>query len=104
MEVEKQLSCKETYVEVSRDSSFLIKTIYDAPKKIRKRGDISSKILDYFNIENPKFGGCYLLLKIHKRMYDIPGIPVISKCGFYTENISAFLDHQLKPVVIYKRY
>ena len=33
-------------------------------------------------------------------MYDIPGRPVISNCGFYTENISAFLDHQLKPITM----
>ena len=33
-------------------------------------------------------------------MHDIPGRPVISNCGFYTENISAFLGHQLKPIAI----
>ena len=33
-------------------------------------------------------------------MYDIPGRPMISNCGFYTENISAFLDHQLKHIVM----
>ena len=33
-------------------------------------------------------------------MYDIPGRPVISNCGFYPENISAFLDHQLKPIAM----
>ena len=33
-------------------------------------------------------------------MCDIPGRPVICKCGFYTENISAFLDHQLKPIAM----
>ena len=33
-------------------------------------------------------------------MYDIPGKPVISDCGFYIENISAFLDHQLKPIAM----
>ena len=33
-------------------------------------------------------------------MCDIPGRPVISNCGFYTENISAFLDHQLKPIAM----
>ena len=100
MEAEKQLSCKETYEEVSSDTSFLIKTIHDTLEKIRKRGDISSNILDYFNVENPKFGRFYLLPKIHKRLYDIPGRPVISNCGFYTENISAFLDHQLKPIAM----
>ena len=98
MKAEKQLSCKETYEEGSGDPSFLIKTIHDTLEKIRKRGDISSNILDYVNVENPKFGRFCLLPKIHKRMYDIPGRPVISNCGFYTENISAFLDHQLKPI------
>ena len=98
MEAEKQLSCKETYEEVSSDPSFLIKTIHGTLEKIRKRGDISSNILNYFNVEN--FGRFCLLPKIHKRMYDITGRPVISNCRFYTENISAFLDHQLKPIAM----
>ena len=93
MEAEKQLSCKETYEEVSSDPSFLNKTIRDTLEKIRKREDISSNILDYFNVKNPKFGRFYLLPKIHNWMYDIPGRPEISKCSFYTENIPAFLDH-----------
>ena len=37
MEVEKQLSCKETYEEVSSDPSFLINTIHDSLEKIRRR-------------------------------------------------------------------
>ena len=37
----------------------------------------------------------YLLPKIHKRLYDVPGRPVISNCGTLTE----FLDHHLKPVM-----
>ena len=40
----------------------------------------------------------YLLPKIHKRLHDVPGRPVISNCGFYTENISSFLDHHLQPL------
>ena len=100
MEAEKQLSCKETYEEVSSDPYFLIKSIHNTLKKIRERGDISSNILDYFNVENPKFCRLYLLPKIHKRMYDIPGWPVTCNCGFYTENRSAFLDHQLKPIAM----
>ena len=36
MEAEKQLSCKETYEEVSSDPSFLIKTIHDTLEKNRK--------------------------------------------------------------------
>ena len=31
-------------------------------------------------------------------MHDVPGRPVISNCGFYTENISSFLDFHLRPL------
>ena len=92
MEAQKQLSCKEIYEEFS---SFLF-----SEEKRRRRGHISSNILDYFNVEKPKFVRFYLLPKIYKRMYDISVRPVISNCGFYTQNISAFLDHQLKSIAI----
>ena len=39
-----------------------------------------------------------LLTKIHKHLHDVPGRPVISNFGFYTENISSFLDHHLEPL------
>ena len=32
-------------------------------------------------------------------MRDVPGRLVISNCGFYTENISSFLDFHLQPLV-----
>ena len=35
----------------------------------------------------------YLLPKIHKRLYDVPGRPVISNCGTPTEKASKFLDN-----------
>ena len=41
----------------------------------------------------------YLLLKIHKRLYNVPGRPVISNCGTPTEKVSEFLDNHLKPVM-----
>ena len=40
-----------------------------------------------------------LLPKIHKRLSDVPGRPVISNCGMPTEKVSEFLDYQLKPVM-----
>ena len=36
--------------------------------------------------------------KTHKRLQNVPGRPVILNCGFYTENISSFLDYHLQPV------
>ena len=65
---------------------------------VRKRGDISDKTLDYFLINNPKLGRFYLLPKIHKRLHDVPGRPVISNSSYYTENISSFVEFHLKPL------
>ena len=41
----------------------------------------------------------YLLPKNHKRLFDVPGRPVISNCGTPTENVSEFLDHHLQLVI-----
>ena len=41
----------------------------------------------------------YLLLKFHKRLYEVPRWPVISNCGTPTEKASEFLDHHLKQVM-----
>ena len=41
----------------------------------------------------------HLLSKIHKRLENVPGHPVISKCGTPTEKVSEFLDYHLKSTV-----
>ena len=97
-EAEKQLRDKEIYEEVSNDPQPLIDTIHRAVRKIRKRGDLSADCIKYFMVKDPKFARFYLLPKIHKRLENVPGRPVISNCGFYTENISAFLDFNLQPL------
>ena len=50
-------------------------------------------------VKNPKSAQFYLLPKIHKRLENVPGRPVISNCRLYTENISGFLDFHLQPLV-----
>ena len=60
---------------------------------------MSNVTLNYFAVEDPKFARFYLLPKIHKRLHNVPGRPVISNCSFYTENISSFLDYHLQPLV-----
>ena len=97
-EVTKQLEDKEVYMEVPNDSSALVSTIFKSLEKIRKRGDFSLGTLNYFFVKDPKFAKFYLLPKIHKRLYNVPGRPVISNCGFYAENISSFLDFHLQPL------
>ena len=97
-EAYKQLEDREVYEEVSNDPNVLVHTIIKALVKIRLRGDLSSDTLNYFAVEDQKFARFHLLPKIHKRLHNVPGRPVISNCGFYTENISSFLDYHLQPL------
>ena len=52
---------------------------------------------DYKNITN--LGKLYFLPKIHKKLSNIPGRPVISNRGTPTEKPSKFLDYHLKLVI-----
>ena len=88
-ETEKQLDDKNVYKKEVEGS--LEKTIKGVLGKVRKRGDISDSTLDYFLVNNPKLGRFYLLPKIHKRLHDIPGRPVLYNSSYYTENISSFI-------------
>ena len=97
-EAYKQLEDREVDEEVPNDPNVLVNTIIKALEKTRFRGDLSSDTLNYFVVEDPKFARFYLLPKIHKRLHNVPGRPVISNCDFYTENISSFLDYHLQPL------
>ena len=94
-----QLDNGEVYESLEGDVvSPLIRVVKDCLAKIQRRGDISNETLDFFLVKNPKVGRFYMLPKIHKRLHNVPGRPVISNSGFYTENISAFLDFHLQPL------
>ena len=98
-EAEAQLSDNNVYERLEGDAvSPLIKVVHKCLNKISNRGDISKETLKFFEVKNPKVGRFYLLPKIHKRLYSVPGRPVISNSSFFTENISAFLDHHLQPL------
>ena len=71
-------------------------------QSLRRKNLITEKELKYFSYQNKKstnFGKMYLLLKIHKRLDNVPGRPVVSNCGTPTEKASEFLDHHLQPVM-----
>ena len=96
-EAEKQVGVKEIYEEVSTDPQPLIDTIHRVVEKIRKRGDLSANNIQYFMVKDPTFARFYLLLKIHKRLENVPERFVILNCEFHVENISAFLDFICNP-------
>ena len=64
---------------------------------LRKK-EIDKKLFNYLLVKNPQLGRFYLLPKIHKRMTNVPGRPVISNNGTSTENIS-YLDYHLKSLI-----
>ena len=88
----KDLYDKKLYEHVSDNPSALGNTLIKVLEKMRLWGNLSKDTLDYFLVKDSKFARFYLLPKIHKRLHDVPGRPVISNCGYYTENISSFLD------------
>ena len=57
---------------------------------LRKK-ERDKKLFHYLLVKNPQLGRFYLLPKIHKRINNVPGQPVISNNGTSTENISLYL-------------
>ena len=97
-EANSQLSAKDVYREVKGDAEGTLMKVISFLRKIRNRGEISDETLDYFLVNNPKLGRFYLLPKIHKRLHNVPGRPVISNSSYFTENNSSFRDFHLKPL------
>ena len=93
-EANKQLSNKNVYKKVEFKEKMLTELVETSNKffkNLKSRGCISEKYLKYFSWEFKKtsnLGKLYLLPKIHKRLSDVPGRPVISNCGTPTERVS----------------
>ena len=99
-EASKQLNDESVYKSVK----FKDKILQDLAEKsngifkgLKQKDKITKKQLKYFTIEKgTNLEKMYLLPKIHKRLYDVPGRPVVSNCGTLTEKASECLDNQLK--------
>ena len=68
-------------------------------KSLRGQG---GKELKYFTIAHKKaanLGKRHLLPKIRKRLFNVPGRPVISSYGSPTKKVSEFLDYHLKGIM-----
>ena len=101
-EADRQLKDNETYESSSlKDVDFvkLVEKSNSIFQSLRKRKLITEEELKYFTYKYKKatnFGKMYLLPKIHKRLVNVPGRPVISNCGTPTDKASEFLDHHLQ--------
>ena len=104
-EAEKQLNNKSAYKNVTFKEKMLqdlAKTSNNIFRSLRGKGKMTEKQFKYFTIAHKKatnLGKTYLLPKIHKRLFNVPGRPVISNCGLSTEEVSEFLDSHLKGIM-----
>ena len=104
-EAEKQLGDSTVCEEINYNKKILSHLVYSSNKyfkKLNSSGHISYKEIKCFTYECKKacnLGKMYLLPKIHKRLSNVPGRPVISNFGTPTEKVSEFLYHHLKPIM-----
>ena len=102
----KQLTDESTNVEVKhfndKTLSDIIVKMYSFFKRLNKKRIISEKELKYFSysFKNAScLGKMYLLPKIHQRLYNVTGRPIMPNCGTPTEKVSEFLDYHLQSVM-----
>ena len=95
-EAEKQLKDTKVYKQVDFKEKLLCELVDKSNsffKELKRKGCISEKTLKYFTYEfknSANLGKLYLLPKIHKRLENVPGRPVISNCGTPTEKVPEF--------------
>ena len=95
-ECQLQLSNKSFYKEVERDAlQGVMQKIRNTVLDMLRKKKIDKKLFNYLLL----LGRFYLLPKIHKRMTNIPGRPVIFSNGTSTENRSSYLDCHLQSLI-----
>lgn len=60
---------------------------------------IDKQIWDFVQTPYPVIPTFYSLPKEHKNKIPSPGRPIVSGCGSLTENLSKFIDEQIRPFV-----
>ena len=104
-EAQKQLKDENVYKKVNfkdQNLSELVDKSNHFFRGLKTKGCITDKTLKYSTYQYKKacnLGKLNLLPKIHKRLSEVPGRPVISNCGAPTEKVSEFLDFHLKSIM-----
>ena len=99
-EIQSQLDDEDVYERIDNDPVPSINTkIANLLKSMNSKGEIDKKLMNFLRLPKPQLGRLYALPKIHKRQSNVPGRPIIANCGTATENISGYLDSQMKPLM-----
>ena len=105
LETEKQLSYTKVYKSVDFKENLLTGLVESSNNmflSLKRKGLISQKELKCFTYEFNKstnLGKLYIVPKIHKRLSDVPGRPVIANWGTPTGKASEFVDFHLKAII-----
>ena len=100
------LSNSSTYKEVMFGEEEIVRFLKESNgmfKKLLSKSSICYEEQQYFSYGFKKsinLGKKCFLPKIHRRLDNVPGRPVISNYGTPTEMASQFLDHHLKLWII----
>ena len=99
-EAYRQLAEREVYERIEGDPTRnLSKSIDGRLQILKNEGIISGENYRYSKGKESKLDRFYLLPKIHKRMENVPGRPVVSNCGTATERLSEFVNFHLQPII-----
>ena len=96
----RQLNDEKFYQKLEEDPTMENHSkVIDQLEAMRVRGEITQKVKTYLSVNKPRTAQLYLLPKIHKNVWPVPGRPIVSANNSATERISAFVDHFLAPIV-----
>ena len=99
-EAKRQLDDENVYEKVKKGPVTEVnKKISKVLNYMLKSKQIDKKVRSFLELPKPQLGTMYLLPKIHKSVKNVKGRPVISNCSTATENISAYLDSHLDPLI-----
>ena len=99
-EAHRQLNDTNTYKQLDIDPTSKFETIVNTQiDEMVTNNEITPKVAGILKIKKPKTPQIYFLPKIHKDVVPPPGRPIVSANSCPTENISAFIDMFLNPLV-----
>ncbi len=95
------LADQTIYEEIDRDpTQGLKKSINRLAQDMLSKGFIDKDTKECLTLDNVRTQNIYFLKKLHKTPHALR--PIVSGCGGPTENLSHFMDHFLKPLVVKK--
>lgn len=100
-EIARQLGNTTFYKKLTSNPTTKFKdTIHTHLNSLLQHNHISKREHAFMTVNTPVIPVLYTLPKIHKTFTDVPpGRPIVAAIGSLTENISAFVDHFLQPLV-----